>query len=80
MMVQTLFEIDGEHYKLKYQKVNTVDGELYQGIIFFKDPIGFSYVIREDRSIFFENKFLYKDFQQLIISVIEKKERKIKQK
>jgi len=75
-MVQTSIEIKGERYSVKYQKTKLMEGELYQGILFFRAAIGFSYVIRTDKSIFFDNKFLDKDLQKQIVETIEKKERK----
>ena len=79
-MVQTFFEIDGERYKLKYQKLNTEEGELYQGILFLENAIGFSYLIREDQTILFDNDFIDKNFQHLIIRIIEHREKRIKLK
>lgn len=79
-MVETFFEIEGEHYKLKYQKVKTTEGELYQGILFFKNAIGFSYTMHKDKSTSFDNKFLNEDFQKVIIAAITKQEKKNRRK
>jgi hypothetical protein len=74
-MVETIFEIEGAAYKLKYQKTKTDEGELYQGIIFLKKAIGFSYIVRKDKTIFFDNTFIDKSFRDIIIRVIDQKER-----
>ena len=74
-MIQTFFEIEGEHYKLKYQRIKTDDGELYQGILFFKNAIAFSYTVKKDKTIFFDNKLLDENFQKLIVKVIERREK-----
>jgi hypothetical protein len=70
-MVQIYVESKGERYKLKYQKINNEIGQLYQGILFLKDPIGFSYIVKSDKSILFDNKFLDKHLRELIIRSIE---------
>ena len=75
-MVQAFFETEGERYKLKYQKVETTDGQLYQGILFLKTAIGFSYIMHKDKSISFDNKFLSEDLQKVIIAAIAKSEKK----
>jgi hypothetical protein len=75
-MVQTFFEFEGRKYKLKYQRISTTEGELYQGILFLQNIIGFSYVKANDNSILFDNEFLNKAYRDLIVHVIEQKEKK----
>jgi len=79
-MVRTFFEIEGKMFKLKYQRVNTSEGILYQGIIFIQKAIGFSYIVRTDNTVVFDNDFIDKGIRNIIIDVIEKKERKINRK
>jgi len=79
-MVLTFFEFEGKKYKLKYQRVPTTEGELYQGILFLQNIIGFSYVKANDNSISFDNEFLNKAYRDLIVDVIEQREKKSKLK
>lgn len=75
-MVQTFFELKGKTYKIKYQKVYVDGGELYQGIIFVDMPIGFSFVIKEDKTVIFDNGLIDKKVQNIIIKVIEGREKR----
>jgi hypothetical protein len=74
-MLQTFFELHGKKYKIKYQKVDTNNGELYQGMVFSDNIIGFSYIKTNDESVIFDNEFLDKQYRDLIVDVIEKKEK-----
>jgi hypothetical protein len=78
-MVQTFFELLGKKYKLKYQKVQTKEGELYQGILFLQNPLGFSYLKKIDQSILFDSDFLDKNYRDLIVQIIEEREAKRKE-
>ncbi len=79
-MVQTFFEYQGNKYKLKYQKISTAEGDIYQGMIFLKSVIGFSYLKAPDKPILFDNEFLDQQYRDLIVNVIEYKERRAKHK
>ena len=79
-MLQTFFELHGKKYKIKYQKVDTSNGELYQGMVFSDNIIGFSYVKANDESFIFDNEFLDKQYRDLIVDVIEKKEKHLNKK
>jgi hypothetical protein len=76
-MLQTFFEFQGKKYKIKYQKIHTENGELCQGMIFSENVIGFSYLIN-GKSVLFDNDFLNKQYRDLIIHVIEIKEKRTK--
>ena len=73
-MIRTNCIINGRMFPLKYQKVFSKDGQAFQGIIFLKHAMGFTYLRRHDKTRLFEPSFCDPKMQEGIMTALEAKD------
>lgn len=74
-MIQISCSINKVLTPLKYLKINTVNGALYQGILLAKTYIGFSFRRTKDRKIVFENENITQNVKDAIVIAIKENEK-----